>query len=171
MLAQLIPQDGSQPITIDRDLTLVGRNRHVCDLHLNHSSISKIHCLIVKTDGLLFIRDLGSSNGTRVNGQRVTRGALLPGDQLAFANLKFKIYLGPDKPKRRDDQTEVIPTADRLLKKSKSASKGNGKSSRSSSQVNKVPKSGARKPATADIKSDSDVRVMTESEDDLEIIE
>ena len=94
MLAQLIPQDGGQPITIDRDLTLVGRNRHVCDLHLNHSSVSKIHCLIVKTDGLLFIRDLGSSNGTRVNGQRVTRGALLPGDQLAFANLKFKIYLG-----------------------------------------------------------------------------
>lgn len=170
MLAQLIPQDGSQPITIDRDLTLVGRNRHVCDLHLNHSSISKIHCLIVKTDGLLFIRDLGSSNGTRVNGQKIIRGALLPGDQLAFANLKFKIYLGPDKPKRRDDQTEVIPTADRLLKKkSKSGSKIPNKSR--SSQVNKAPKSGARKPATADIKSDSDVRVMTESEDDLEIIE
>lgn len=169
MLAQLIPQDGSQPITIDRDLTLVGRNRHVCDLHLNHSSISKIHCLIVKTDGLLFIRDLGSSNGTRVNGQRVIRGALLPGDQLAFANLKFKIYLGPAKQKHRDDQTQVIPTADRLLKKSKNGSKPPSKSSRSA-QMKKLSKSAMRKP-DRDRPSDRDVRVMTDSEDDLEIIE
>ncbi|MES2790171.1 MAG: FHA domain-containing protein [Planctomycetota bacterium] len=163
MLAQLIPQDGGQPITIDRDLTLVGRNRHVCNLHLNHSSVSKIHCLIVKTDGLLFIRDLGSSNGTRVNGQRVTRGALLPGDQLAFANLKFKIYLGPDKPQRRTDQTEVIPSADRLLKK-KSAPKGSGQSSISRP---------SRKPvrAPAQVESESDVRILTESENDIEIIE
>lgn len=162
MLAQLIPQDGNQPITIDRDLTLVGRNRHVCDLHLNHSSISKIHCLIVKTDGLLFIRDLGSSNGTRVNGQRVTRGALLPGDQLAFANLKFKVYLGPDKARPRDDQTQVIPSADRLLKKSQS---GN------SSAANTAPRKPKRTPAIAEVGSDSDVRLMKESVDDLEIID
>lgn len=166
MLAQLIPQDGNQPITIDRDLTLVGRNRHVCDLHLNHSSISKIHCLIVKTDGLLFIRDLGSSNGTRVNGQRVTRGALLPGDQLAFANLKFKVYLGPDKARPRDDQTQVIPSADRLLKKSKSSSKSDN-----SSVANKVPRKPKRTPAIAEVGSDSDVRLMKESVDDLEIID
>ena len=165
MLAQLIPQDGGQSITIDRDLTLVGRNRHVCDLHLNHSSVSKIHCLIVKTDGLLFIRDLGSSNGTRVNGQRVIRGALLPGDQLAFANLKFKIYLGPDKPQRRSDQTEVIPAADRLLKK-KSPPKGGSQSS-----ISRPSRKPARAPAPAQLESESDVRMMTESEADIEIIE
>lgn len=167
MLAQLIPQDGSQPITIDRDLTLVGRNRHVCDLHLNHSSISKIHCLIVKTDGLLFIRDLGSSNGTRVNGQRITRGALLPGDQLAFANMKFKVYLGPDKPNHRHDQTQAIPSADRLLKKGKPQPKPQGKSSAS----NQNSKSSQRAPATAEVASDSDVRLLRESVDDLEIID
>lgn len=164
MLAQLIPQDGSQPVTIDRDLTLVGRNRHVCDLHLNHSSISKIHCLIVRTDGLLFIRDLGSSNGTRVNGQKVIRGALLPGDQLAFANMKFKVYLGPDNGHHRNDQTQAIPSADRLLKKGKSGSKLTAKPSPN----NLVPK---RTAATAEVASDSDVRIMNESVDDLEIIE
>ena len=163
MLAQLIPQEGGQAITIDRDLTLVGRNRHVCDLHLNHSSISKIHCLIVKTDGLLFIRDLGSSNGTRVNGQRVSRGALLPGDQLAFANLKFKIYLGPDKPQRRDDHTEVIPNADRLLKKKPAPKVASG------SSIGRPSRKPARAPAQRE--SDSDVRMLTESEDDIEIIE
>lgn len=171
MLAQLIPQDGSKAITIDRDLTLVGRNRHVCDLHLNHTSISKIHCLIVKTDGLLFIRDLGSSNGTRVNGQRITRGALLPGDQLAFANLKFKVYLGPDKGHHRDDRTQAIPTADRLLKKKdKSSNKGSGKAHLKSGKPS-PGKSGKRRPATADVSSDSDVRMLNEEGDDLEIVE
>src|SRR5262245_46919142 len=95
MRAQLIPLDGSEPVDIVRDLTLVGRKEE-CDLRLDHKSVSKMHCVIVKTDGLLLMRDLGSTNGTRVNGQRVRRAALLPNDQLAIANFKFRVYLGPD---------------------------------------------------------------------------
>src|SRR5438309_9050114 len=94
MRAQLIPIDGTAPIEIVRDLTLVGR-REDCDVRLHHKSISKMHCVIVKTDGLLFLRDLGSTNGTRVNGQRVRRAALLPNDQLAIAGHKFRVLLGP----------------------------------------------------------------------------
>src|SRR5262249_3588141 len=56
---------------------------------------SKMHCVISKTEGLLFLRDLGSTNGTRVNGQRVRRAALLPNDQLSIANYKFRVHLGP----------------------------------------------------------------------------
>jgi pSer/pThr/pTyr-binding forkhead associated (FHA) protein len=97
MHAQLIPFDGTAAIDIVKDLTLVGR-REECDLRLHHKSISKLHCIIVKTDGLLFLRDLGSTNGTRVNGERVRRAALLPNDQLAIAGHKFRVYLGPDKP-------------------------------------------------------------------------
>src|SRR5262249_20572864 len=43
-------------------------------------------------------RDLGSTNGTRVNGQRVRRAALLPNDELAIAGHKFRVSLGPDEP-------------------------------------------------------------------------
>src|SRR5258705_11665545 len=95
MRAQLIPLDGGPPIDIGKDLTLVGRKEE-CDLRLDHKSVSKMHCIIVKTDGLLLLRDLGSTNGTRVNGQRVRRAALLPNDQVSIANYKFRIYLGPD---------------------------------------------------------------------------
>lgn len=95
MRAQLIPKDGSAPIEIQRDLTVVGRYDKVCDLTISHASISKIHCLIARTDGLLFFRDLASTNGTRVNGQKVTRGALLPGDELAFGKVRFEVHLGP----------------------------------------------------------------------------
>src|SRR5205823_14603347 len=95
MRAQLIPVDGTPAIEINRDLTLVGR-REDCDLRLNHKSVSKLHCVIVKTDGLLILRDLGSTNGTRVNGQRIRRAALLPNDHLGIARFKFTVHLGPD---------------------------------------------------------------------------
>jgi pSer/pThr/pTyr-binding forkhead associated (FHA) protein len=110
MLAKLISMDGDRPIVLTKDVTVVGRKRGVCDVYIDRSSVSKLHCVIVKTDGLLFIRDLGSTNGTKVNGQRVTRGALLPGDELGFANAQFRVYLGPDEPEEGPppDGTEVM---------------------------------------------------------------
>lgn len=95
MRAQFLPLDGGPPINIVKDMTLVGRKED-CDLRLDHKSVSKMHCVIVKTDGLLLLRDLGSTNGTRVNGQRVRRAALLPNDQVGFASFKFKVAFGPD---------------------------------------------------------------------------
>jgi pSer/pThr/pTyr-binding forkhead associated (FHA) protein len=107
MLAKLIPVDGSPAIVIQKAITLVGRKKGLCDIHLDHTSISKVHCAIARTDGLLYIRDLGSTNGTKVNGQRVTRGALLPGDELAFAKIKFQVHLGPG------DSQAMVPTHER----------------------------------------------------------
>ena len=110
MEAKLISVDGDRTIRLKKDVIIVGRKRGICDIYIDRSSISKLHCMIVKTDGLLFIRDLGSTNGTKVNGQRVTRGALLPGDELAFANSKYKVHLGPDDPDlvEHDAGTEVM---------------------------------------------------------------
>jgi pSer/pThr/pTyr-binding forkhead associated (FHA) protein len=104
MQAKLIPLDGGAPYKITRDVTVVGRSRELCDLAIEQASISKLQCLIAKTDGLLFIRDMASTNGTKVNGQRVTRGALLPGDELAFASVKFRVHLGPSDPNEEDEE-------------------------------------------------------------------
>ena len=95
LIAQLVPLNGGPPISIEKDVTVVGRQPEHCDLVIDRKSVSKIHCILAKTDGLLFVRDLASTNGTKVNGQRILRGALLPGDQLAFAGEKFKVHLGP----------------------------------------------------------------------------
>ncbi len=97
MRAQLVPLDGGPPIEIVKDLVVVGRKEE-CDLRLEHKSVSKMHCVLVKTDGLLLLRDLGSTNGTRVNGTRVRRAALLPNDQVSIAHYKFRVHLGPDQP-------------------------------------------------------------------------
>jgi pSer/pThr/pTyr-binding forkhead associated (FHA) protein len=97
MHAELVPLDGGKPIVLDRDVSVIGRKAGVCDVIVDRESVSKLHCIIVKTDGLLFIRDLGSTNGTKVNGQKVIRGALLPGDELSFAGVKHTVVLGPSK--------------------------------------------------------------------------
>jgi pSer/pThr/pTyr-binding forkhead associated (FHA) protein len=93
MRARLVSADGGPSIDLLKDMILVGRDDD-CDVRLDHKSISKLHCAIVKTDGLLLLRDLGSTNGTRVNGQRVRRAALLPNDTVAFANVKFVVKFG-----------------------------------------------------------------------------
>ncbi|QDT90697.1 FHA domain-containing protein [Gimesia algae] len=103
MIARLIPVNGGQPILIKKDVTVVGRKSDLCDIQIDKNSISKIHCVIIKTDGLLFVRDLCSTNGTRVNGQKIIRGALLPGDELSLASTKFEVELAGD-PKEGDPE-------------------------------------------------------------------
>lgn len=109
MRAQLQPLDGSEPVEIARDVTIVGRSSSSSDVVLEHPSVSKMHCLLARTDGLLFFRDLASTNGTRVNGQRVTRGALLPGDELSFGRVKFRVFLGPGDTNHDDSELIVNP--------------------------------------------------------------
>jgi predicted component of type VI protein secretion system len=95
MKAELVPENGDPPIPITRDLVVVGR-RDYCDIVIEHSSLSKRHCVLVKTDGLLIVRDLISTNGTKVKGQKVRWAALLPDDRLALGSYKLRVYLGPD---------------------------------------------------------------------------
>jgi predicted component of type VI protein secretion system len=95
MKAELVPENGDPPIPITRDLVIVGR-RSYCDIVIEHSSLSKRHCVIVKTDGLLVIRDLISTNGTKVKGQKIRWAALLPDDRISFGAYKMRVYLGPD---------------------------------------------------------------------------
>ena len=120
MRVRLIPLEGGTPIEITKDLVLVGR-KDECDLKLDHKSISKLHCVVVKTDGLLLLRDLGSTNGTRVNGQRVRRAALLPNDQLQIASLRYTVqFTQEDAPPDSNEYTQQLEGKDlaRLLEKS-----------------------------------------------------
>jgi hypothetical protein len=83
---------------LHRDINIVGREQEGCDVVIDNKSVSKMHCIVVKTDGCLFVRDLASTNGTRVNGQKVVRGALLPNDVLQFASEKYRVHLAASTP-------------------------------------------------------------------------
>jgi two-component system cell cycle response regulator len=55
-------------VTVDN--LVMGRGS-TCDLRIDDSSLSRTHCRIHKTNGVYFVEDLGSRNGTQVNGMRI----------------------------------------------------------------------------------------------------
>lgn len=64
---------------------LIGRD-HNADVVIDHGEISRRQCEIERVDDAFVVRDLGSTNGTRVNGAVVTAGSTLgPGDVLELA--------------------------------------------------------------------------------------
>src|SRR3954447_5021025 len=95
MKAELVPDNGDRPIPITKDVTVIGR-KDCCDVVIDHHSLSKRHAVVVKTDGLLVIRDLATTNGTKVKGQKVRWAALLPDDRISLGGYKVRVYLGPD---------------------------------------------------------------------------
>jgi hypothetical protein len=69
---------------------LVGRH-HACDVVLDEPSVSRQHARLVFRDGKWVLQDLESTNGTIVNGVRVGRCSLLPGDHLALGEAHLRI--------------------------------------------------------------------------------
>jgi hypothetical protein len=72
-----------------REIIKIGRlaTAHLC---LDDEKISRIHSVIeVAPDGAISIIDMGSANGTFVNGQKVSRGALKTGDEITLGGLRI----------------------------------------------------------------------------------
>jgi pSer/pThr/pTyr-binding forkhead associated (FHA) protein len=67
--------------TAHEDDLLLGRSTE-CDIQLAHDSVSRRHARLVFRDGTWVIQDLESTNGTIVNGERVGRCQLHPGDRV-----------------------------------------------------------------------------------------
>lgn len=61
--------------------TVVGRDQD-CDVCLEHSSVSRVHCRLLWENQQYVVTDAGSSNGTFVNGKRTDRQVLADGDQI-----------------------------------------------------------------------------------------
>ena len=95
MKSELVPINGEPSIPIVRDVTVIGRHES-CDVRIDHVGLSQRHCVLVRTDGLMIVRDLITTNGTKVNGQRVKWAALMPRDLLSLGGYKVRIYLGSD---------------------------------------------------------------------------
>jgi adenylate cyclase len=94
MLGQLIPCGGGPPIPLRKPKLLVGRHPS-CDLPLPFATVSSRHCELTLTDGFWFVRDLGSTNGVRVNGTVCQTRALLPGDILSISAHRYTVQYRP----------------------------------------------------------------------------
>ena len=87
----------TREIAIPKEEFLIGRGSD-CDLRVNDEDVSRHHCLIRLRGQEATLSDLGSSNGTYVNGKRVlSQVTLASGDEIRLANCRFVVDLG-DKP-------------------------------------------------------------------------
>jgi len=82
-------------VRLQQRISVVGRLPG-SDVHIDHVSLSRRHAVLVMTEGLVVVRDLVTTNGTKVNGKKVRWAALMPNDTIAFGTQKFRIIYGPD---------------------------------------------------------------------------
>src|SRR5262249_8677591 len=76
-------------IAVDQLPCVVGRHPG-CDRLLPHPRVSRRHCAFWLRDGRAWVEDLGSRNGTRLNGEPLTKASPLgEGDRLDLAGLPF----------------------------------------------------------------------------------
>lgn len=93
MAARLVALDEGPDIPLDRAMIVVGRHPQ-CDARLDSLRVSRHHCCMTQDKGEVVVRDLGSTNGIRINGQRVELGRLRPGDELSIAHIRFRLDNG-----------------------------------------------------------------------------
>jgi len=94
MFGELIPLGGGDSIPLLKTELLVGR-REACDIVLRYPNVSSQHCKLMVENGYWYVDDLGSSNGTKVNGNRVQRKRVDPGDTVTFAKHKYQMAYSP----------------------------------------------------------------------------
>ena len=87
---ELVPIGGGDAIPLISEVMTIGR-RQSCDICLNFQNISGTHCELSLKNGVWHLRDLGSTNGVKVNGERTLRRPLRPGDEIGIANHRYKI--------------------------------------------------------------------------------
>ena len=85
MPAQLLSLEEGPNILLDKPIVLIGRHEE-CDIQLNSRKVSRKHCCVAQVADYFVIRDLGSTNGVRINGVRVQEGTMRPGDEVTIGN-------------------------------------------------------------------------------------
>jgi pSer/pThr/pTyr-binding forkhead associated (FHA) protein len=108
--------------SIARDMTVIGR-REDCDLRIPLGEVSRKHCRVVRDGDTLKLEDLGSSNGTFLNGSRVQEAQLSPGDTIQVGPVVFVVQVDGEPPEEElrpvtvdaAQAEEVMPLGDEAL--------------------------------------------------------
>jgi pSer/pThr/pTyr-binding forkhead associated (FHA) protein len=90
----LLKKDGSKKVFLLQDgLTVIGRGRE-CNLRIPLESVSKKHCQLSLDGNTLKINDIGSRNGTFLNGRSIIEETdVNAGDKIRIGPLKFLLKI------------------------------------------------------------------------------
>jgi len=98
----------TQDLKVDK--TTIGRVEDNT-FQINEPSVSSHHCEVLLRGTEIFIRDLTSTNGTFINGERINEGVLKPNGILRLGQIEMRLETdAPAAPAKKPvDQTLVIP--------------------------------------------------------------
>jgi pSer/pThr/pTyr-binding forkhead associated (FHA) protein len=104
----LLPVGGGDPIRLVKPELVIGR-RPGCDVRLDFENVSGKHAYLTIINGIWHVRDGGSTNGTSVNGARLSSPhAIMPEDEVGFADHLFTIDYVPSGPEALIERHKVI---------------------------------------------------------------
>src|SRR5687768_12496142 len=86
------PDGQRRSFSVTRDMTVIGR-REDCDLRIPLGDVSRKHCRLILDGDTIKVEDLGSSNGTYRNGERVQQTELTAGDTLQIGPVVFVLQV------------------------------------------------------------------------------
>ncbi|HUR35305.1 MAG TPA: FHA domain-containing protein [Vicinamibacterales bacterium] len=87
------PRSEAEPLTFRLStgaIRTIGRSP-AADLILDAALVSRIHCRLEANDETLEVVDLESTNGVYVNGERVARAHMIPGDRLKVGRVELEV--------------------------------------------------------------------------------
>jgi pSer/pThr/pTyr-binding forkhead associated (FHA) protein len=97
-LGVMKPVGGGDPVPLRKPELIVGR-RPTCDIMLDFENVSGKHCVLRYHNQVWHVRDMGSTNGTSVNGARLSsEHTVMPDDELGIAGHVFHIDYEPGAP-------------------------------------------------------------------------
>lgn len=88
----LVVREDGTPLEVSKDRFVIGRGRH-CDLVIDSAKISREHAVIVRDGTGWAIEDLGSSNGTWYQRERIDRRRIADGDEYFVCSEKIRCVL------------------------------------------------------------------------------
>lgn len=106
ILGVLVPTGGGKPTPLRKERNTVGRDP-ACDVFINQNTVSSIHCGLEYQKGHWRIVDLGSRNGTMVNGVDYKRKWITPDDILIIGFVRFRLEYVPQGDKPTDDEFDI----------------------------------------------------------------
>lgn len=106
-------QGGEFPLLQEREI-VIGRSSEL-DMVLVEDMVSRKHAKITTSGGQLVIQDMGSTNGTFVNGEKIRKTRLKEGDRILIGTSILKVIAGsasPVSPSEAREQLEAVGKAD-----------------------------------------------------------
>jgi pSer/pThr/pTyr-binding forkhead associated (FHA) protein len=76
--------------------TFIGRDPKKCQIMLTDPEVSSVHSVLKKNGSIMLLEDLNSSNGTILNGERINRAAVMPGDEFVIGSTSFTLQVKSD---------------------------------------------------------------------------